>query len=251
MMGGYPRSKLFRGRKRARTVGTSTSLVPVSAKKADENQARTIARLVKLTKGIAPERKQITGTGSFANVADTVGAQAGIVAIGQGSDINQRTGNQVRLKSFQIQVRVSTATASIGTVPTNEEFTRFVLVLDKQTISDSTATALTVFQNVANPQFPQPNVEALGRFKWLWVSPLIHHARIAQSAVAGAVTTPLTPSQSPVAQYKNFKMDIPIRYNGTAGGDIQKNAVSLFCITNLGADTVDADYNFRYEFIDD
>jgi len=47
-------------------------------------------------------------------------------------------------------------------------------------------------QAVNRPDFPTPALDKTGRFKWLWVSPLIHHAQIAYVSTSAAVATVLS-----------------------------------------------------------
>lgn len=240
-------------RKRIRSTGKGSgtgSTVAVSASKAQENLSKKVARLSKIVRGIQPERKIIISNVTFSNVADTVGGINDIVALTAGTDISNRIADKVRIKSIRLTARVSTVSSSLGALPTDDEFTRFIVVQDTQTVADTIPAVSTIVQSTSTPQAPFPALDATGRFKWLAVSPLIQHARVAGSATPAATLVSLVPTQSPVWQW-SWKGDLMQGYNGTAGTDIQKNALFLVCITNLAADTLDADANIRVEFIDD
>lgn len=245
----------FVGRKRARfsfkNLAPKDGTTPVTSSQAQVNLAKKVAKLQKVVRGIAPEVKYFSANSIFSNVADTVGSVAGQLTIAAGTDLFDRISDRIRIKAIRLQVRVDVSTASLGTNPTNGEFTRFLLVQDLQQVSDTIPAAGVIVRSTSTPQFPEPSLDNNGRFKWLWVSPLFSHARICDSKAIAALTTPLTPSQSPVAYYTKARCDIPVIFNGTASTDIQKNGIYLVCITNLAADTLDADANIRFDFIDD
>lgn len=237
--------------KRQRVSTPKDGTTPVSSSQAQVNLAKKVAKLQKVVRGITPEVKFFELTSTFPNISDTAGGVVHQSQIAAGTDITNRIADKVRIKAIRLQVRISTATASIGTTPTHEEFSRFILVQDLQQVSDTTPAASAIVQAPSLPQFPTPALDSNGRFRWLWVSPLFQHARIATSSAVAALTTPLTPSQSPVAFYTKVKCDIPLIFNGTAATDIQKNGLYLVLLTNLAADTLDGDSNVRLDFIDD
>lgn len=245
----------FVGRKRARfsfkNLAPKDGTVPVSAAKAQVSLAKKVAKLQKVVRGIAPEVKFFSANSIFSNVSDTVGSVAGQLTIAAGTDLFDRISDRIRIKAIRLQTRVDTSTASLGTNPTNGEFTRFLLVQDTQQVSDTVPSAGVIVRSTSTPQFPEPSLDNNGRFKWLWVSPLIHHSRIADSKAVAALTTPMTPSQSPCSYFTKTRCDIPVIFNGTASTDIQKNGLYVVCLTNLAADTLDADANIRVDFIDD
>lgn len=224
---------------------------PVTPAQAQVSLAKKVAKLQKVVKGIKPEVKYAEITSSFPNISDTAGGVVHQTQIAAGTDLQNRIADKIRIKAIRLQVRISTSSNSIGVLPTNEEFSRFLLVQDLQQVSDTTPAASAIVTTPSSPQFPTPALDSNGRFKWLWVSPLFYHARITSGATVAALITPLTPSQNPIAYYTKTKCDIPVTYNGTATSDIQKNGLYLVCLTNLAADTLDADANIRFDFIDD
>lgn len=237
--------------KRRRVSTPKDGTVVVSSSQASLALAKKVSKLSKLVKGIQPELKFFTGSGTFANVTDTAGAAASVCLIPAGVDQSERISDRIRVKRFQLQVRISSGSGSVGATPTAEEFSRFYLVQDTQQVSDTVVTPTDVIQNISNPSFPILNVSnALGRYKMLWFSPLFVHARIASASVAGAVAFPNTVTQTPVALFDK-QMDLIITYNGTAATDIQKNGLFLVISTNLAADTLDADFNYRISYLDD
>lgn len=244
------RGSNFRQRKRARIGSKNKSLVPVSVRKAESNLAQKVVQLSKYVKGLKPEVKYITATTSFANVADTVGAVANLVPIPAGTNFTERVGDKIRVKSIYCRLRVATNTGSLGVAPSDDEFTRFCIVQDTQAISSTGPVASDVVYSVTTPQDPIPNIASQpGRFRWLWTSPLMHHAKMCNNGLQGAITTPFAPTQSPVVTCRKY-VDIPVSFNTVGAANTQKNVIYLVCWTNLAADTLDVDFTFRIGFTD-
>lgn len=241
---------MSRKRVRARSVKPAAGTVAVSQGAASYALAQKVNRLTKLVKGIQPELKFYELNSAFSNIADTAGAVTSIVGVPQGDAINNRTGNKIRIKKLYVQARVATNTGSIGVSPTNEEFSRVFVVQDLQQASDTDPVPSNVVAVVSLPQTLLDNVQLQGQFKILWASRLIHHARIAQTSLSGALTVPLAPTESPVV-IMNKKVDIPVTFNGTAGADLQKNGIFLMVTTSLAADTLDVGFYTRASYIDD
>jgi hypothetical protein len=230
----------FRQRKRARQgvvkPRVSSGLVTVSKKQVDLKQSQVIARLVKITKGIAPERKFFDTTITFINIADTVGAVAHLTAIPQDDTISGRTGNKIRVKHVHIQVRLSTQ--SIDSLV--ESFYRFALVQDMQQVADTPPTVPNIVRSSADPRNSLINITTQGRFKVLYWFPVMDATMIRS----------VNATQSARQEFQKY-FDIPVTFNDTAGTDIQKNGLYLICWTSDTTDVGDADGIVRVTYIDD
>lgn len=225
-------------RKRRRTSDKlKPGLTTVSKKQVDNNQSRVIQRLVKLTRGIAPERKFFDTALSFLNVADTVGAVNHITAIEQGDLVSNRTANKIRIKALYVQVRVSTA--SIDALV--EGFARFYVVQDLQQVADTNPTATQILNATNTPQNTLMNVSTQGRFRILYTFPLMDLTMIRSTNAI----------QSSVQFYRKFGLDIPLVFNGTAGTDIQKNGIYVVVVVNDTSDVADFDGISRVTYVDD
>jgi len=225
-------------RKRRRTSDKlKPGMTTVSKKQVDNNQSRIIQRLVKLTKGIAPERKFFDTTLSFLNVSDTVGAVSHISAVAQGDLVSNRTGNKIRVKSIYVQVRVSTVSID-GLV---EGFARFYIVRDLQQVGDTSPTASDILNAVNTPQSVLTSVATQGRFKIIRTFPLMDFTMIRSSNAI----------QSAVQYYYKSRFDIPITYNGVNGADIQKNGLYVVVVTSDTTDVSDYDGIARVSYVDD
>jgi len=105
-------------------------------------------------RSIAPERKISINTYGFTNVTDTIGTVAPLLSIVAGTDVSDRVGDKIRIKSIRLVLTLTTTPGSIGVTPTNNEFSRFLLVQDMQAVSDGTPVAQDVVQAVNRPDFP-------------------------------------------------------------------------------------------------
>jgi len=181
----------FPVRRRAR-ANPKDGTLKVTSDQAQQNLARKVAKLSRSIRSIAPERKISINTYGFTNVTDTIGTVAPLLSIVAGTDVSDRVGDKIRIKSIRLVLTLTTTPGSIGVTPTNNEFSRFLLVQDMQAVSDGTPVAQDVVQAVNRPDFPTPALDKTGRFKWLWVSPLIHHAQIAYVSTSAAVATVLS-----------------------------------------------------------
>lgn len=148
----------FIKRKRYRKSEPKDGTVVVTAPQASLALARKVNRLSKIVKGIQPELKFLSLTGSAANVTDTTGLAVPLVFLTAGTDYNNRISDRVRVKRVQFTVRMSTAAVSLGATPTSEEFTRFYLIQDCQQVSDTSPTVNDVLFSGSTPQFPVLNL---------------------------------------------------------------------------------------------
>jgi len=132
------------------------------------------------------------------------------IAIGDGD--SDRTGNSILVRSLDINGTVlyngsSTASAQI---------VRMWVVIDRQQISDSAPTFSTIFEN--NGILSHLNNTTVGRFSLICVRKFI-----------------VNDDQQP-GSYKTFHIRCPlmlhVRYNGSAGTDIQKNGIYLVCASS-------------------
>lgn len=150
--------------------------------------------------------------------------------ISQGDQINQRTGQSILIKSVQLK-GLLTSTAS------NPNWVRILLVLDKQTISDSTAALSDILDVSTNTYFTAPlKVDNFGRFKILYDRQFMFNDASNQYKKLNV--------------FKKFKQH-HVRYNGTGTGDIQKGDMNFFLVSQNGTPNgVDFDYFMRTRYHD-
>jgi len=123
-----------------------------------------------------------------------------------------RIGNAVAVKSLYCRMKITPAD------PVNSF--RMLLVVDKQQVSDSAPTVGDLLDGDAGSNLIAPlNNQTVGRFTVL-LDRILQVDRSAASA-QGVIYTSF---------YK--KCNIPVRFNGVNGTDIQKNGIYLFVITD-------------------
>jgi len=115
---------------------------------------------------------------------------------------------------------------------------RIAIVQDMQQVGDTDATIAQIFGG-GTPIDTFLNVDSLGRFKILYMSKFISNNMVDST----------TATMSPVVEWST-ECDIPVRYNGTAGTDIQKNGIFFVTLSNDAADTIDTSGTCRLGFID-
>lgn len=136
------------------------------------------------------------------------GSIGSLVNVAQGDGDNARTGNSIFIRSLNWRGNVKWNTAGA-----NVQIIRCMVFLDTQGIAD-TAPAVTDVIQTANV-FSHLNVATVGRFKILRTFNLILNA------------------DSPAKEFEvNMPMRHHVRYNGTAGTDIQKGALFFLLITD-------------------
>jgi len=133
------------------------------------------------------------------NLANTL---TQLTDIEQGDTIDTRTGNSILIKSIFIQ-------GCLQDQNTDWEV-KFFLIQDRQQVADTTPTVGNIFED-ADPAHPLLNRSTLGRFKILY-STRIYTRKSVESGDAMVIR-----------MYK--KCSIPVRYNGSATSDIQKNGI--------------------------
>jgi len=184
-----------------------------------------VSSLRRVVNKMKPEMKYLDSTLSQNNITDASGHVASMVAIAQGDTQSTRTGNEILLKNWKINIFANRA--STNSAGANAYF-RFAVVCDKQQVADTTPGADDIFSTVA-PALASPELAGLERFKFLYVSPIVDLNRIQPDSDHLTAVTPTANSAFEVTG----KCDIKIGYNGTASTDLQKNGVFL-CVLVSG-----------------
>lgn len=154
------------------------------------------------------------------------GAMTALHAIAQGDGDGARTGNSIFARSFNLMGRLAYTTGGNA-----QQTIRIAVIMDRQQVGD-TAPAYTDVYSQALP-WAHLNAATVGRFKVLWTRTF--------------VVDPVGKTGLP------FKINIPmrhhIRYNGTAGTDIQKGGLYLAYISDQSTANyplLDAEYRLSY-----
>lgn len=220
---GFGRQSTFRGIQRL----TRAAVRGPSKRGSVFRQVRSLQSYVS---GLKPEVKYTDTSLSSENVT-TAGTVVHVTAIAQGDTIATRTGDQINVRSIDIRGSLDIPS---GATPTAFGYYRVALVQDKQQVADTAPTAAAIFTSTA-PEFLLPNVAALDRFKIIYLSQLFDPRMMVADT---DFTSGVPPTQMPVFSF-SWTGNIKVRYNGTAGTDIQKNGLFVVFLTSEGGNTVD------------
>lgn len=221
----------------------------MSSKDVEQVLARKVMKLERTIRLRAPEEKFFDTSLSALNIVDTNGAIQSLVAVAQGSDFNNRIGDSIRIHRLEGYVRISTDPNSLGVTPTGEEYIRCNIIQDRQQVGGTIPSAGTVMA----PLQPHHNMlnEQLShhRFKVLKSSPLWVAARLAHQSVSGALTVPISPTQTGVWNF-NVPCNIVCSYNASTGTSIEKNGIYMIWRSTISSDTTDSDGFCRAYYTD-
>lgn len=162
---------------------------------------------VKELKGLVNSERMVLDS-SFATTLNTSGTVTHLTDISQGDSSSTRTGNSLLLKTVYVKNRViwnSLDVLELGSI-------RYWIVMDTQQAADTSPTLTDIFNNLNGTQ-SMTNVTTQGRFKILKSGTIKQNRNLAFNDVNDFYTCP--------------SFGTHIKYNGTAGSDIQKNGIYL------------------------
>lgn len=152
------------------------------------------------------------------SIPNTTISDAGLVQscqlMAQGDGDSNRTGNSVLARQLLVRIRIAKASTPTLT------YVRAYIVIDTQQIGDTLPT-LSELLHTVDVDSPLSRTTA-GRFKILWTKTIL-----------------LTGDKPAYHLERAFKMRHHIRFNGTAGADIQKGGIYLML---LGDQSVSTNY---------
>lgn len=242
----------FRQTKRARTSKATVSkgsLVPVSAKQAENNLALKVVKLTKLVAGLRPEVKYIDTSLSSNNVSVANGIVVHLTGIAQGTNVNNRVGDLISTLWWNVNISVTNSSAANAT---NENPSyRFYIVKDTQQVGDTAPTGADLVDQPSLPKIQLLNIVTTmqKRFQILYDSrPQILYPGTGLVA-ANNSTVFLSKLQFNLRGSKKGQ----IRFNGVNAADIQKGGLYLFFYTDVvvgGADAFDFTGTSRVAYTD-
>lgn len=158
----------------------------------------------------------------------TTAAVVHVSSIAQGDTASQRTGNSVLAKYVSVRMRIVSSIASTATT------CRVMLVIDKQQVGDTAPVIGDILETSTNPM-SHYNPSTAGRFQVIF-DKIYQFDNLSKRAVFIKVS-------------KNINK-YHIRFNGTAGTDIQKNGVYLVYLSSEATNTATADWFTRLTWHD-
>lgn len=180
---------------------------------------------VRYIKGLV-NSEMLHNQGNSSGAVSSTGTMVHLTAIAQGDTSSGRTGNSILARELMIRIALSqNATAT-------QTFYRFMLVQDTQQIGDTTPGVTDVLES-ASYLSPLATATA-GRFKVLW----------------SKICTTNNSTTTTMVYNKFFKIYSHVRYNGTAGADIQKGGYYLLLLSDQAVNTPTIFYQFKLGYHD-
>lgn len=148
----------------------------------------------------------------------------------QGDGVSGRTGNSVLAKYLSLKGSVI-----INSTVASNTRVMLALVQDTQQISDILPTIADIFQSSTDPH-TFLNKDTVGRFR------ILKRVQYTLNPVGGG--------RNVVTVNMNLPIDNHIRWNGSAGGDVQKNGLYWVVITSENANYPTIDMTARLTYYD-
>jgi len=206
---------------------------------------KQLKSLQSVVKKILPEIKYADVALDSTDVTSATGAVIHLTAVQQSDTATGRTGNTIQVLSISLSGFFLRSTSAY--IP--NAMYRFVIVVDKQQVGDSSPTIADVMDyGASNSTRFLPNVSVLERFRVLYVSKIFDGEMM---ALQQSLTTSGSgiPTQSTYFQF-NKKLNLKVDFNGTATSDIQKNGIYFLLLSNDTANVVDINGISRIGFVD-
>lgn len=186
-----------------------------------------LAKTLASTREVKYETSGVATTGSI-----TTGVVNNLLPISQGDSANTRDGNQITLRSLRLNGLFSN---NNGTTITDSLAYRIILFQDKQQVSDMSPQVSDVLSQASViGMYNYPDV--VKRFKILYDRSFTINAQAADGT-SGPYTVQKTWTHWLFPTMKNVK------FNGTAGSDLQKGGVYMLMIS----DSPDFQFNINWQ----
>jgi len=195
------------------------------AKKSPAYKALRMVKTIKRTYNPEVKKKDM-GQSDY-----SAGTTAGVIAItgiAQGDTNLTRNANKILAKSV-----IAKGWIKHNNTATDGQVVKVWLIQDKQQVGDTSPTAANIFTVAANSVTSPLNPDTVGRFKILWSKTYI-----------------VDPSSEIKTLYMFKRLSLPIRYNGTADSDIQKNGLYVVYASSDNTNKPTLTIDIRTSFYD-
>lgn len=176
-------------------------------------------------KQFKPELKVASIARTTYAVSSTGTVPATLTGVAEGDGQEERVGNSYCLKSLQVKGSLIVNAAASNTA------VRLLLIIDKRQVSDTAPTWTGVFESHNLESFKEN----------------LYHNRY-KILLDRSYTLNATTPRIPINWYK--KMNLNVKFNGTASSDYEANHVYLFCISNEATNTPTLAYSSRIRYYD-
>lgn len=183
-----------------------------------------VKRVNAISKRLQGENMNVIVSG--ATTPNTTGTVTNICTVPQGDGSNNRTGNDIRVRSIFYRMGIS-ANPSAGF-----SMIRIMIVLDTQQVANTSPTISQILDSVY-PTSPL-SLTTEGRFKIMKDYTL----------VLDGVT------RKSVMLKKYIKCNIPMKFNGALSTNIQKNGLYLIQLSNESTTVPQTDWSFKCTYTD-
>lgn len=185
-----------------------------------------------------PERKYLDILGN--QVISTIGSPTLLNGIAEGSDNTQRIGRKITMRSLQLKGQVALSQVDlgvVGTYPENADTIRIAIVFDKQAngVAPAVGDVWNVSGGAAFAPYSARNMDNVDRFDVL---------------MQDQVTLNLSgPGAAIVDRY--LKINLPVRYTGTAGAiaNITTGSLYLFALDTNGTGLNQGTFQFTHRVL--
>lgn len=184
-------------------------------------------RGVRYIKGLVNSEKHHFDTAFSSATIPSAGNITHLTSLAQGDTSVTRTGNSVLLKDCYMHLFMAVNPSVL-----TQSRVRMILFFDKQQISDTLPTVTDVLAAASTESML--NLNASGRFKIVYSREFILRANNNGSLVL----------------HKFFKFHTHVRFNGTAGTDIQRNGLYVLFIGSEATNTPTVSGTFRIGYHD-
>lgn len=184
-------------------------------------------RGVRYVKGLVNSEKYHYDTAFSSASIPSAGNITHLTSLAQGDTSVTRTGNSVLLKDCYVRLFMA-----INPAVVTQTRVRMILFFDKQQVSDTSPSVTDVLAAASTESML--NLNASGRFKIVYSREFVLSAYNNGSLVLN----------------KFFKFSTHVRFNGTAGSDIQRNGLYVLFIGSEATNTPTVSGTFRIGYHD-
>lgn len=219
-----------------------------------ERESALEKKVAQLSRAIALTRPEVKFTDlslATLNINPAVGVVTLMTAIAAGTGVNQRIGENVLVNWVEMHLEVVGVNSIQLAVNDNPSY-RVYIVQDTQQIASTLPTLLDLVDQPALPVIQLKQVTEQKRFRILYDS----GPQMCVFGVAGAVgfaNNSIVMNQKYHLHYSS-KVKIPVQFNGTAAGNIQKNGIYFMLSTDIigaaGATVLDISGSSRIGYTD-
>lgn len=184
-------------------------------------------RGVKYLKGIINAEQKFKGSGTVTATIDDAGTVQPLFEMNQGDNNGERIGLQVKASWMEIRF-----VGKINATSQTDTQMRVIIFVDKQQVADSDTNVGNVLSGVST--YSPHNELDRGRFRYLYDRQFSLNST----------------NKGTFIVHKRIRLNLKIRYNGTAFTDIQKNGIYLLLLSGESSNLPTFVFNVGLHYYD-